>query len=495
MDINTHCKRIFSLFFILNTVPIPIIAQTLHPTGCIVDSAEYYSIPRVKEQTTRGYEILPTRYSLQKYCPKAQSQQEYSTCTAWATAYAARTTIEAVRQNWTDNEVITREAFSPAFIYAQIRPSYTRNCDEGTSIPKALAKMKNRGVVKFRSLRWQCVERLDEKLFEEAKDYKLDSYSRLFDYNHVKSKGQKVASVKKSISENRPVVVAMWVPESFHDNTSEHWRSKLDDSRPSLFENNWHAMCVVAYDDSKYHGDGGFLLMNSWGDDWGKNGFAWVSYSDFFTYVREAYEVTMNPIPVPLPTPQPSPKPLPSPSPIPVLKMFSSGLELQHHSGETMNVTKGLSEDFVTYRLSENLLSGMNFRIYLSNERPAYVYVISSDKSSNLERIFPSNELTRAALTYRTNLIAIPDEQHCIHVGDELGTNYLCFLYSSEELDIDSIITVVKQTSGTFYQKLKRALGNKMVPKENIIANREEIRFSATSNYSVVPLVVEINVK
>jgi C1A family cysteine protease len=32
-----------------------------------------------------------------------------------------------------------------------------------------------------------------------------------------------------------------------------------------------------------------FLIMNSWGAEWGVNGFAWVRYRDFNYYVREAY--------------------------------------------------------------------------------------------------------------------------------------------------------------------------------------------------------------
>ena len=38
-----------------------------------------------------------------------------------------------------------------------------------------------------------------------------------------------------------------------------------------------HAMCFVGYDDSV--GDtGAFLVRNSWGDDWGADGYCWISY-------------------------------------------------------------------------------------------------------------------------------------------------------------------------------------------------------------------------
>jgi len=50
-------------------------------------------------------------------------------------------------------------------------------------------------------------------------------------------------------------------------------------------------MCVVGYDDFKFGDTGGFLIMNSWGPEWGKNGMAWVRYADFDFFAKEAYAV------------------------------------------------------------------------------------------------------------------------------------------------------------------------------------------------------------
>ncbi len=63
------------------------------------------------------------------------------------------------------------------------------------------------------------------------------------------------------------------------------WRP--DDSDKSMTGFGGHAMCVVGYDDKNYVGS--FLLMNSWGPEWGINGFAWVPYGVFKYFVREAY--------------------------------------------------------------------------------------------------------------------------------------------------------------------------------------------------------------
>jgi hypothetical protein len=49
------------------------------------------------------------------------------------------------------------------------------------------------------------------------------------------------------------------------------------------------ALCVVGYDDDKY--GGAFEVMNSWGKDWGNNGFTWIRYDDFLAFVKYAYEL------------------------------------------------------------------------------------------------------------------------------------------------------------------------------------------------------------
>ena len=46
----------------------------------------------------------------------------------------------------------------------------------------------------------------------------------------------------------------------------------------NLRENGGHAMCIIAYDDNKF--DGAFLVQNSWGEDWGKDGYFWLPYSE-----------------------------------------------------------------------------------------------------------------------------------------------------------------------------------------------------------------------
>jgi hypothetical protein len=52
-----------------------------------------------------------------------------------------------------------------------------------------------------------------------------------------------------------------------------------------------HAMCIIGYDDNI--GGGSFKLVNSWGKEWGKNGFCWLRYNDL-EILRMAFSLIPN---------------------------------------------------------------------------------------------------------------------------------------------------------------------------------------------------------
>lgn len=66
-----------------------------------------------------------------------------------------------------------------------------------------------------------------------------------------------------------------------------------------------HAMTVVGYDDARR----AYLLANSWGDSWGNNGYAWMSYSYFTSQATDLWMIeTVEGEPPPPPPPPPTNK-------------------------------------------------------------------------------------------------------------------------------------------------------------------------------------------
>lgn len=458
-------RLIILLLFVLGANLV--YSQNEYYTGVLLDDEEYEKIPQKATLLTRDYSILPRKYSLKQYCPLPLSQGAHETCVGWASAYAARTITEAINNGWTSQAQINKESFSPAFIYKLIKNPKDVNCQVGTNIHMAFSTMKQLGVAKQNNLDVQCADYIASSVYSNALNYKIDDYFILFSYD-CNNYRTKINTTKKSISQNRPVVISMACYNSF-SYAKLYWNGVADSHR------GWHAMCVVGYDDDV--NGGSFLLMNSWGSTWGSGGFTWVKYSDYAQYVRYAIEMYVK-----------------KKIPFKQEKRYSlaGNLSLQLSTGEIMKPILVNSTAIPYYKISGEYISGTRYRLYISNNEPAYVYVIGSDLNNNVSKVFPPTNKISPALVYKYNNIAIPDEKWYIEMDNTIGKDYLCVLYSAVELPIDDIVTKIKYANGSFTEKLKYALGDKLVSASEISYGNGEIRFSAETNATVVPLIAEV---
>lgn len=75
---------------------------------------------------------------------------------------------------------------------------------------------------------------------------------------------------------------------SFTDWVKLFYEQKIDliFKNPDLEIDGGHAVAIVGY------GKDGFLIKNSWGADWGDNGYAWISYDYHRLFARELLYVT-----------------------------------------------------------------------------------------------------------------------------------------------------------------------------------------------------------
>ena len=157
-----------------------------------------------------------------------------------------------------------------------------------------------------------------------------------------------------------------------------------------------------------------------------------------------------------------------------------------------MPVSLSTSNNTRVYKVPKSYPSGTRYRILLSNNEPAYVYVLGSDLTGRPELLFPPTPQVSPALVYASNNIAIPDEQWYIETDNTVGTDYLCILYSQTELSINDIVSSISTMSGTFEQRVDAVLGSKRVPDNEISFGSSKISFSSASKRTVVPIFVEI---
>ncbi len=427
--------------------------------GIILDDSLLAKSPVAAPLMRGDYSNLPSQVSLEMYSPTPGDQGNDATCAGWATAYGGRTILEALKDNLQKSS-IDSNTFSPSFVYNQIRRGI--GCNSGSSIIDALDILKYQGGQKLNQFGYDCSREVTEKDREKASKYRIIEYREI-----VSPKTEhKERFIKKSLAEMHPVVIAFDAPYSF-DNAKDVW---LPDSSDFKTWNRGHAMLVIGYNDNKFKG--AFEILNSWGKNWGKKGFSWIRYSDFNYFCKYGFEL------------------IDSSKSDPNKADLSGSLLFKKNNGEEMASTFN-GEYFI---MNEPYSSGTLFELFICNNEPAYVYAFSSDLSYKTYKIFPFNNRMLAYLPYKQNNIAIPDENNYNMLDDNAGTSYFCFLYSKENLDIDTLLKKIENVNGSFWERIKTGLNDKIVDKKNIeYKYNSRILFKGRSRgKTVIPVLVEI---
>jgi len=455
------------------------LAQT-YATGLSFDDTAYMQAPK-KAALTRGLDSVPSRASIKEFAPTPKHQGGFNTCTAWACAYCARTMVDAIRNNWTDKDSITAHAYSPAFLFRLLSPA-DNGCAIPTNIDHAFQLMKTKGDLRYTDLPVPCSPFIDTSQFGKASLGRLKDYARLFDVSS--SNNFKIQAVKKSISEKKPVVIGMICPPSFV-HAYNCWQPT---EQPSLTYGG-HAMCVVSYDDTLYNG-GAFEIQNSWGENWGNGGYVWIRYSDFAMFVRYGYEL------IDIPEVSINAADLSGSIKLELLSNVEMPANLLVSTrGLTVEAAQKTAEPLTIYKTANAYGSGTRFRILISNDQPAYVYAISSDLSNADNVLFPLGNVS-AALTYKKNAFAIPDEDSDIKFDGKPGTDFLCVLYSKSELDINALIKKIHAEQGTFNERVFKAVGDRIVDPSDVKFANDKIAFKASSKgKDILAMVVEMDHK
>lgn len=431
--------------------------------GLNFNDSEYKEVKKKAVLTRSLYSTLPTSYSLKKYAPIPKSQGQYGTCVGWSTAYAGMTILESISKNRTNKVSSTSNTFSPGFIYKQIKNSNDSYCKFGSSIKDALTIIQTKGVCKYSDMtETNCPTYISPIIFTKASSYKITDFAKIFSL--FDSKDYKLKAVKKSLSENNPVIIGMNLPKSFYK-AKGVWQP----TESSNLTYGGHAMCVIAYDDNKY--GGAFEIMNSWGTNWGNEGFIWIKYNDFNNFVKYAYEM---------------------------IKFKSNKrITTNNLSGSIKFVKSDGTESKAKYengiyKINEPYKSGTKFRLYISNSEPAYVYAFGFDATEKTFTIFPNKPNISAALNYANNSVAIPNENHYIQTDNTIGNDYLCVIYSKNKLNIEKIKKNIENSSGTFYERINNNLSKILVNKTNTTIHHSKIAFNVKNSLkSAIAIIVE----
>lgn len=498
-------KKVFSAVLITAFVLLGVLScakKETVSTGLVYDEASYAKVAKKAQLVTRAYDFLPSSSDLQWYTPTPGDQGDFGTCVSWATTYCAMTMCNTIING---NERI----FSPYYLYRSCNPS--DRTGEGMCIEDGLRFLQANGVpMRINKEKSIPYDEFELDLYEDAPLYKIGNFARLIEWND--DPAYKIQRIKKSLSEKKPVVIGFHnYPKSFH--TAKNSSDWYPDGRHTQ---GGHAMVIVAYDDNHINPsgkrNGAFLFQNSWGTNWGRNGYIWVNYDDAAEYILRAFEISPSILQVysppeiePEPIPEPQPKPIPQPKPvIKKVQVFKGNFELPLWGKKgSMEVTYKNG----CYETSESYGYPTRFQLFMTNKTPCYVYAFASDSSTGKTNIIFPPKNTSALLDYTENTVAYPSEDTSIQLDTTPGTDYLIVLYSLEEIDITGIMKewekqYVMNINGNFdlYSAVKDSVDKKeLIPLSAVNFQKNKIDFSvvqeAPSTNKILPVILKIKHK
>jgi C1A family cysteine protease len=237
---------------------------------------------------------IPSSYDLKKYVPPVR-QQKGGTCVGFSTFYYALSTMYNIQFDITSYDAKFVHSFDPYYFYSLYYRDKAQ-CDSGLQFNIALNSLKKIGSKKLLYPPFTtCDEEWDSEKFENTLDYTMP-YS-INEWYTIKSQNPNyLNNIKKLVYNDYPVIIGVEVGNSLYpyksDNTNGVGSSGLWSPEANEIKEGGHAMCIVGYDDYKY--GGAFLIVNSWGKDYGNEGYIWIRYRDFRTHVKESYIIDIN---------------------------------------------------------------------------------------------------------------------------------------------------------------------------------------------------------
>ncbi len=224
-------------------------------------------------ETTAAEEVpevpvpLPARFDLRErgMTVSVPDQGEIGTCWAFAAAKAIETSMdEAIRQPLSADHI-------------SLQNSFGRAQDAGGNYMFASSYV----------LAWQGpVSEVDDPYGDGVSPEGLEPVCHIQEVQILD--GRDIEAVKRMVYENGGVQSACYIPQSIEDGLLEYYRPETDSYYYPGEESPNHDMVIIGWDDAYAREnfkivperDGAFLCMNTWGEEFGDQGYFYVSYAD-----------------------------------------------------------------------------------------------------------------------------------------------------------------------------------------------------------------------
>lgn len=471
-----------------------------HGTGVILDEAAYAQVPRLEAFAGAKTKRSLPRYSLRQYCPIPGNQGSSNACVGWAAGYGAMTISQAIQDQNTNREAITQNAFSASFIFNQIK---SKNCG-GALLTDALDLLKKTGDCRYQTFGdnpYDCEKPPAPHTLSEAEKYKIKDYAALFYKDDAAN--LKIKKVLQAIAQDNPVIAVLQVSPSFYqiEIGQEIWSPDTLEAAPLM----GHAMVVTGYDKRLRK----LELMNSWGPNWGDQGFIWISFEDFAKLAWFGFQLLPDHWHSSLPT---------SAHP------DSSTSTLQYMSGTLTLLTDTLSDYSQmapTFTRKEATVFDLQNGFYqvISGEwhpysgyklgvndltKGIYLYLFSLNPQGEINFLYPLKKDLDTGFKLAHFIpgdsleMSYPPGEDWLEL-EYPGVDYLGALFSWRAIpDVEDKIAALQHLQMPLPERLTNVFGDALIPLEEIDFDLENMTFRASIStdrkQQIVPLIFAIDV-
>ncbi|WP_457558309.1 hypothetical protein [Candidatus Harpocratesius sp.] len=224
-------------------------------------------------------------HSTTPYFPAVGNQGMQPSCCSWAAGYYAYGFQEAKDNNWNAKSGDPHFLLSPAWIYNKIKmgseggSDYTSNFKILTSL--GCPTMATMPYVVEDDVSWGTEAAFREAPFHRAKK----AYHAFF-----RDAEQKIITIKSLL--NNSILPVFYIDVAIYPD--DCWENDFIVSIADLATGEGgHCQAFVGYNDSvEKDGElGAFKVVNSWGTEFGKDGFYWITYEAIINMLYEIYWV------------------------------------------------------------------------------------------------------------------------------------------------------------------------------------------------------------
>lgn len=206
---------------------------------------------------------------LRPMLPIVRDQGTCGTCVA----FAVTSCHEHVRRDDT--------SLSEQFLYGCCKIA-DGNKKEGTSVSSALRVLKQIGQARAETLPYDPKEIIN---FKQVVNLKIFREARRRRVTIFHKSGSHISVVENLLNNEQPLICVLEVQPSFFCPVGD-----LIETPPLPMHEGFHAVLLVGYgkrsDGLRY-----FIIRNSWGNNWGINGYAYLTYEYFIQYLQEAWVI------------------------------------------------------------------------------------------------------------------------------------------------------------------------------------------------------------